>query len=213
MFFTYSQESKKEVRWSGRKYACPTPYTPRKETLLLEADVIPHWGVPSLMSSQVLEFLTLYNYLMITGMLLFEATFKLPFPFHLICSFFCSFLHHAGSPTSQGMNMTSSQTHPQNSRVIPLGGCRVAPSCSSPRWQQAAIRFSKRLARYHFLKEECLSTDYNLIFESVLKMLTFFVWKAIVIFLSQHSAKSGTLQTQWGKYGFLKNLDWFLSSC
>lgn len=77
MFFTYSQESKKEERQSGRKYACPAPYTPRKQIIFWKVYVILHWAVPSLMTfSQLLEFLTLYSYLMITGTLLFVASFN-----------------------------------------------------------------------------------------------------------------------------------------
>lgn len=106
-----------------------------------------HWTVPSLMSSQVLEFLTLCNYLMITGTLLFQD--KMPCPFHFICSFFSNFLHHAGSPASQGMNMASHQTHHQNSWVTLKGRSKLslsqaAVSCHRLLLEADKISFSKR---------------------------------------------------------------------
>lgn len=184
MFFTYSQESKKEARWSGRKDACPAPYTPRKQILFWKAYVILHWAVPSLMSfSQLLEFLTLYSYLMITGTLLFVASFKWPCLFHFIFPIFSSFTYHTGSPTSQGMNMAGSQTHYRNSWVTQKGGCWASQSCPSPRRQQAADTFSRRLKRSRFLKEEHVSPDCSIIFALAPNPLKFSVSKAITISL------------------------------
>jgi len=54
---------------------------------------------------QLLEFLTLYSYLVITGTLLFVASFKWPCLFHSIFSIFSSFMHHMRCSASQGMNM------------------------------------------------------------------------------------------------------------
>lgn len=183
MFFAYSQESKKKARWSGRKYACPISYTPRNWTLVWKAYVTLQWAVPSLMSSQVLEFLTLCNYLMITGTLLFQASIKMPCPFHFICSFFSNFLHHAGSPASQEMHMASHQTHHQNSWVTVKCGCRAGQSCPSLRQLWAAIAFSQRLTRSHFLKEEHVSYDCSIVFALAPKILTFSGSKTIMIFL------------------------------
>lgn len=109
------------------------------------------------MSSQVLEFLTLCNYLMITGTLLFQDSIKMPCPFHFICSFFSIFLHHAGSPASQGMNMASHQTH-QNSWVTLKGGrsklsfSQAAVSCHRLLLEADKISFSKRGTRVFWLQ-------------------------------------------------------------
>lgn len=116
-------------------------------------------------------------------------------------------MHYACSPTSQGMNMAQSQIHHWNSWVSQQGGCWAGQSCLSPRQQQAATIFSRRLTRSHFSKEKSVPPVCSIIFALAPNLLTFSSSKTIAFSLEQNCAKSRTLQTQRRNYGFLKNLE------
>lgn len=157
MFFTYSEEIKEEGRQSGRKNACSAPYRSKNRIKFWRTYVILLWTVPSLISSsQLVELLTLYSYLMITGTLNSYAL-KWPCLFHFIFFIFGSFMHHVGSVTSQRMSMALSQTHHWNSWATQSVGSLAGLNCPSPRQQQPDTAFSPETKISLSKRGECVS--------------------------------------------------------